>query len=847
MHRRFRLMKLGWEKIVYLTIIIIFALVFVACPQPGGDMLPDDGGDPSDPLDPTSSVEPDVPSNVTAVLGDDGSGNPVVEVSWVGNANDGWYDIIYDTQNYYSVDAQIWTAGTSPVEVDLPEYEYGDWYFWVVPYDSTGFMLSNNEVIANDGTPVDYENPNTGVGNPEVILRTSSGLVVKDGYIVGSGESVDIFPDDPGESFSDVEFEYSFNSGTWYKIPDGDDRAGLTAGIGEHTVQARYVDNITNEQLGISTVVNFEIKELNPPTLSELVDSNATTIEEGSRTNLDVTLTVNKPDGAEDGGIFYFSLDNASSWNEFSSGSSHTFSDTSTGMDVTYDSIVKYEKDSYVSSFMGVPYFTIDKKTPEFISAPSASSEAMAVEVSWYQPEDSGLESVTFSTRSADSIGGYTEFTSYLSGNIPDESPNTESIPTTEDIDIQITAVDDVGNETVVYLEDQSPDTTLDNLFVTPGGTGLGGSWESAQGDLQEAIELAEDLSIPEVWVMEGTYKPTSPPNLPGADPPFYHFSLRNGVTVIGGFAGTEISSDPTGRETVLSGNILGMYVNGGDATYHVFYHPSGTGLNDTAVLKNVTITEGHADMNISNSSTYSDHTLGGGMFNVGSSPLLIDCSITENEASKSGGAMYNSASSPTLINCYIADNETTISAADEGGAGVHNVSTAAPTFINTIFLNNQAFANGGGVYNKLGSVAVFHNCTFHGNAAGSGSYGMAVYNSQSNPEFYNTIIWNNAGVHTSPVYNVSSAPNYTSCLVSSTQTVAASDVFAGSDPAVAEDLQLCSGSAAINAGSSSDLPADTYDLNGDGNTTESIPVDFGGNDRVQGSPGTLDLGAWEY
>lgn len=122
----------------------------------------------------------------------------------------------------------------------------------------------------------------------------------------------------------------------------------------------------------------------------------------------------------------------------------------------------------------------------------------------------------------------------------------------------------------------------------------------------------------------------------------------------------------------------------------------------------------------------------------------------------------------------------------------------------------------------------------------------MAMYNVQSDPEFYNTIIWNNTGVHTSPVYNVSSVPVYTGCLVSSTQTVAASDVFAGSDPAVAEDLQLCSGSAAINAGSSSDLPADTYDLNGDGNTTESIPIDFGGNDRVQGLPGTLDLGTWE-
>ena len=56
----------------------------------------------------------------------------------------------------------------------------------------------------------------------------------------------------------------------------------------------------------------------------------------------------------------------------------------------------------------------------------------------------------------------------------------------------------------------------------------------------------------------------------------------------------------------------------------------------------------------------------------------------------------------------------------------------------------------------------------------------------------------------------------------------------------------LLPGSPAINAGNSSLLPADTNDLDGDGNTTEPIPFDQRGTgfDRVFG--GQIDIGAVE-
>jgi len=64
-------------------------------------------------------------------------------------------------------------------------------------------------------------------------------------------------------------------------------------------------------------------------------------------------------------------------------------------------------------------------------------------------------------------------------------------------------------------------------------------------------------------------------------------------------------------------------------------------------------------------------------------------------------------------------------------------------------------------------------------------------------------------------------------------------------------DYHLLSGSACIDAGSNVAVPADTYDLDGDGNTTEPIPWDLDGNPRIvdgdNGGNCVVDMGAYEY
>jgi len=827
------------KKTSVLLLVLVASLLVVACPPPGSD----DSEDPGNPGSGSGSTLPEQAYNVTAVETTDGFDEAVAEITWDGDPNDGSYSVVIDTVTPHGEPPmEEWPFSVSGSQFSFGDY--GDYYFWVVPMDADSCLHYELETAANSGDPVTYEDPSASlppIDDPVIVLETDSGLAVADGGKVGIGDPVGIIPDLPPAEHADagIRFEYSTDDYNWF-FATTTEKMGVGTNLGTHTVYARYWNTNTEQIADGSSKVSaaFEIIETDTPTITSLVDANSVPISAGDRTAVSVTLTAGKPTTDTGSGTFQYTLDNEATWSDFSAGNQHVFS-ANPGTEILFDGSIRFigSVTSYSTAF---PSFTIDKKAPVF-TEPTVTAADLAIDVDWTKPADTDLESIIIETSPASS-GSYTEWAAY-SGVIP--ASNTDSIATTETIDIRVTATDTAGNSTTHTFTNQTPNTSLANLFVTPGGTGQGGSWSSSAGDLQEAIELAEDLGIPEVWVMAGTYKPASRPNLSGApdSPEFYHFSLRNGVTVIGGFDGTEVSNIPTyGRDaTILSGDFPNIPSLSDDA-YHVFFHP-GLGLDQTAVLKNVTITKGAADI-------YSHlglHTYGGGMYNSYSSPLLIDCSFIGNEAEASGGAMYNNASHPHLINCYFEDNFTSGNVSENGGAAVHNFASM-PVFINTIFLDNHAdLGNGGCIYNRAGSGSYFYNCTFHGNTARSGaSHGQAVYNLQSNPYFYNNIIWNTKGGDTSPIYNDSSIPTEGSNLIySGTGPAPADDIFVSTDPVDATDLMLKISSAAIGAGTASDLPADDFDIDDDLNTAENIPYDFGGNAREQST--SVDLGAWEF
>ena len=237
--------------------------------------------------------------------------------------------------------------------------------------------------------------------------------------------------------------------------------------------------------------------------------------------------------------------------------------------------------------------------------------------------------------------------------------------------------------------------------------------------DLQDMINAAgNDATVSEirkyVFIQEGTY-------IPG-ETRENSFSMKNNVTIIGGFLGTEENGVPKGKNgnTILYGN---------NNSYHVFFHAGATSVDATAQLRNVTITGGNANLGGIN-------TYGGGMYNDNSSPTIAGCSFVKNTASSfyavvAGGGMYNIGdSSPTLVSCSFRENtvfseSTTYTAVVYGGGLYHKGKNL--TLKGCVFANNEAVNNtssidvtsaGGGIFTENSDDITFTDCIFENNKA---------------------------------------------------------------------------------------------------------------------------------
>jgi predicted outer membrane repeat protein len=286
-----------------------------------------------------------------------------------------------------------------------------------------------------------------------------------------------------------------------------------------------------------------------------------------------------------------------------------------------------------------------------------------------------------------------------------------------------------------------APSTPVTILFVdadATGGANSGASWADAYTDFQDALTRAVAGGY-EIWVAEGTYRPSVPS---GRDATF---QLLNHVALYGGFDGTEderADRDWRLHETILSGDIGAE----NDASDNSFGVVTGSGTDDTAILDGFTVTDGNA-----NGDTLSSFS-GGGMTNMSGSPTVIDCIFFDNFAKTYGGGMYNYESNPTVIGCTFLGNSARLlgggmsafnssptvtdctfinNEADYGG-GIHNWRSSA-TVDTCTFSGNLANFDGGGMFNGgIGSPTVTR-CTFSGNRAASGS-GGGIYNTNASP-----------------------------------------------------------------------------------------------------------------
>lgn len=215
--------------------------------------------------------------------------------------------------------------------------------------------------------------------------------------------------------------------------------------------------------------------------------------------------------------------------------------------------------------------------------------------------------------------------------------------------------------------------------YVKPGGSdqNTGTSWAAPLKTVTKAVEKAKYGD--EVWVAAGTYKHGRP------------IAMKNGVSMYGGFAGTEKAKTARSgkNETVLSG----------ENSYRIIHNNGAAGemLNADTVLDGFTLAEGK------NFAEGQPVHGGGAIFNSYASLLVSNCRFINNSSETCAGAVYNFESSPRFIGCE--------------------------------FVNNRSGSLGAAIYNENSSPAI-DSCTFDGNVTNlDGKHGSAaaVYDKKSN------------------------------------------------------------------------------------------------------------------
>jgi hypothetical protein len=302
----------------------------------------------------------------------------------------------------------------------------------------------------------------------------------------------------------------------------------------------------------------------------------------------------------------------------------------------------------------------------------------------------------------------------------------------------------------------------------------------------------------------------------------------------------------------------------------------NGSGGSGSGVLNNFT-----GGANLSNLAVTGNAT-GSAVYNANSGPITIRSSVFTNNSGGNGGAVFNTFSGTiTIVNSAFSQN----SASSSGGA-VANQNLGTINIVNCTLSQNSASASG--AIDNRGTLNVI-NSTLSGNV-GTIGVGGAISSADGNMTLTNTTVSQNSGIG-GGIYSIRGSSKLKNTIVAGNtdsatgcpdlkgdfvsqgyNLIGKSDGSTGFTNGVNNDqvgtaaapldallIPLSNNggatpvrftmlpqpsSPAINAGNISNLPADTFDLDNDGNTSEAVPVDQRGFARVIGT--SLDIGAVE-
>ena len=405
---------------------------------------------------------------------------------------------------------------------------------------------------------------------------------------------------------------------------------------------------------------------------------------------------------------------------------------------------------------------------------------------------------------------------------------------------------------------------TRPTLYVAPDGNDANGgeSWAEAFGTLTRALD--EATGGDQIWIAEGTYRPDEGPGVTTGDrtAAFTIGDAQSGLRVYGGFAGTEDrldARDPRAHPVILSGDI-GTAGDASDNSYTVVYL-NGLLRADTTRLDGLTIRDGNANGPESQSDRAQQ---GGGLYCDGTdgaecSPVLSNLRVLENQSASWGAGLMADAVSgvvrPHIVNSVFARNGSAFPGGAlfvKGGAG-----DARPTLHNTLIANNEA-SDGAGLYLRRVGRTELVNVSLVGNRASDSGNGLYVFDTSGDGiRITNSILQNggdelakdNGSVSIETTLVEGGCPSGAGCrgvvtgppaFVDAADPDGDDDAFGTPD----DGLRLLAGSPALNAGDDQALPADGLDLDGDADTSERLPLDLAGTNRVQ--DGAVDLGPYE-
>lgn len=308
--------------------------------------------------------------------------------------------------------------------------------------------------------------------------------------------------------------------------------------------------------------------------------------------------------------------------------------------------------------------------------------------------------------------------------------------------------------QSVVYVDDSTV------------GANDGTSWSDAFRDLQAALDAVEASqgAITEIWVASGIYIPTK--RTDPEDPRSATFAMVNGVSMYGGFAGTESSIDEReidANPTILSGDLNGDdgpdFSNYDENVWHVV---TAKDINSRTVFDGFTASGGNAPSQCGDGG-------GGGMVVQDGCPLIRNCIFSDHVSAYGGctggvegargGALRIDRSADHADPCVLEIEHSAIvrnrAAILGGGMFIRN---AQVSLLGCRVSSNSA-SGGGGIALDGDSELWIESCSFENNTSQSNGGALLVENEASerprvrtnvsNCSFVgNTSSWSGGGIY---------------------------------------------------------------------------------------------------